>query len=138
MLKFTQNMVQQSFHKFHAENCISSLIGRMSYVGFFFDWTIEVIGGTADFLTMILSASICVGIAYYINGMVEDMKMRFRSIDGDLTSEPRQSRQPHQPRVTVQIWPLYVQEIDFHNEIIGYLSTFQCVFVVYSIIFLCL
>lgn len=94
----------------------SSLIGRMSYIGFFIDWALESITAIANFSTMVLAGSISVGIFYYVNTMVDDMKIRTQSIGEDLPRKPK-----CRAWGDLKIWPIYVQEIDIHNQIIGYL-----------------
>lgn len=56
-----------------------------------------------------------IGIFLYINGMVKDMKMRFSSIDDSLTIKPNQTK----VHLSDSIRLIYVQEIEFHIEIIG-------------------
>lgn len=63
-----------------------------------------------------MSSLIYVGISFYINGMVRDMKLRIVAI-GKVSTDKT-------PRQHLQIYSLYVGEIQFHREIIGYLSNF--------------
>lgn len=51
----------------------------------------------------------------YINGMVADMKMRMLSMEGESPMKPRR------PLNKLQKWSIYEREINFHNEIVGYL-----------------
>lgn len=86
----------------------SSLVARANYIGFFVDWIIELIGNCVAYAMIIATASIFIGLHLYINGMMQDMRIRLtmRAIDGDSTEEP------------TQMWPTYVEEIQFHIEII--------------------
>lgn len=80
----------------------SSLIGRTTYIGFFIDWCIEVISVLGIFVTFISAGSFYVGMCLYINGMVEDMKIRMTSLDA----------------AQMEIWSSNVRQIQFHNEIL--------------------
>lgn len=92
---------------------ISSLIGRDNYLGFYIDWMIETAGGSVFIGTIVLSASIYIGIFLYVNGMTMDMKMRIMSIDGNSTL-----LDPGHPLTQADKWRIYMEEIQFHIEII--------------------
>lgn len=101
----------------------SSIIGRCSYIGFFIDWLFGLLSLSSSFLIVILSASITIGIYLYINGMVDDIKVKMKLIDDICPIRPTQL--PHlgegyaQRSVQQNIWAIYVEEIRFHLEIIG-------------------
>lgn len=57
-----------------------------------------------------LAGSLYSGLCLYINGMVADMKTRISCPASAL----------HHGADRASRWPIYVQEIDFHNEIIEY------------------
>lgn len=95
----------------------SSLIGRDNYIGFYIDWFIETTGGSVFIAVIILSASIYIGIFLYVNGMTTDMKMRLISIEIGSTLRPR-----CRPLSQSEKWWIYVQEIQFHGEIIEYVD----------------
>lgn len=88
------------------------MLGRSNYFGFFIDWFVELIGNATAYAMIIATASIFIGLSLYINGMMEDMKMRLMSIDSDSTEKPSKRLNP------VQMWSIYVEEIQFHIEII--------------------
>lgn len=88
-------------------------MGRDNYIGFFIDCAIEFYGCFSAFVVIHLSGSAYVGIALYINGMVKDMKMRIMSIND------HSSNTSVNPINQMKTWSAYVQEIDFHIEIIG-------------------
>lgn len=73
----------------------------------------------ANFFSLNLTATIYVGMFFYINGMVGDLKTRLASINED--SAAGRTHLVLQPDA---IWSIYVQEIEFHIEIIGYFLTF--------------
>lgn len=98
---------------FFLENT-SSLIGRASYVGFYIDWIVEVLGFVADVTIITTTGTIYVGIFLYINGMVEDLKMRVFPIDADFIGDI----------IPVDIWSIYVHEINLHAEIIKLFTIF--------------
>lgn len=64
------------------------------------------------FTVNITSLSSYIGVIFYINGMVNDMKMRFNSNDDE--NSPRNQ--------STDKLPVYIDQIKFHNEIIKYLS----------------
>lgn len=78
------------------------------------DWSIEVGGSISSFGVCVTSGSLCMGLCYYINGMVADLKSRMESVS-ELTRNAYQRR----------AWPIYVKEIDFHAEIIEYFEFFR-------------
>lgn len=92
--------------------CSSSLIGRSDYLGFFIDWLVECLGTVAEFEMIIVSGSIYVGIFMYIDAMVSDIRMRFKTIADELSVEAKPSLD------NLRLWSAYVREIDFHIEII--------------------
>lgn len=61
------------------------------------------------------SGSSYIGMFLYINGMMSDMKMRLNSMNNN-SMEAQQK-----PSSSVEKWSIYVREMDFHVEIIGYL-----------------
>lgn len=100
-------------------------MGRGSYIGFFVDWFIQAIACTSDFVVIILNASLFVGICFYINAMVTDMQMRTMPMkkkpnNRGWTLEPPESLSQK------DAWSIYVEEIEFHNEIIEYFTFFPC------------
>lgn len=91
----------------------SSLLGRTTYIGFFVDWLIQVATVLAAFVAIVLSVVSYVGLFLYINGMVDDLKMRMGLIEDNsswTTSSLSQNK----------LWSTYVQAIDFHVEVLGY------------------
>lgn len=68
-------------------------------------------GGAVTFGAIFLFGTIEAGIYLYINGMVNDMKVRIEANNLDSSDEPHQSL--HQ----MKIWSNYVREIKFHIEI---------------------
>lgn len=88
-------------------------MGRANYIGYFVDLFVTLIGSSASFIIISMSVSIYVGIFLYITGMVKDMKMCIESIDDELKIEP--------PSCQTEKWSIYVNGIEFHTEIIGYL-----------------
>lgn len=74
-------------------------------MGFYVDLLLQAIVLASDSTILIATISIYVGIFIYINAMVKDMKMRLLTTDLDLLEESSS-------------WSIYVQEFDFHNEII--------------------
>lgn len=67
----------------------------------------------SDFFILTLSGLIFGGIFLYIHGIVNDLK---RGIDVVFQIE---SKPPSDPE-RVEIWWIYVSEIDLHGEIIRY------------------
>lgn len=59
-------------------------------------------------MSIVIAASIYIGMCLYITGMVKDMKMRITAIDSPAYHRLHESN----------TWPIYVREISFHNEII--------------------
>lgn len=94
--------------------CLSSLIGRANYMGFYIDWLIEVISSASGYAIVIMTASIYIGIFLYINGMVCDMKMRMKDLESDFTT-----KMPRHTTNHIRICSIYVEEIEFHLNIIG-------------------
>lgn len=92
-------------------------MGRTTYIGFLVDWFLDMIFIIANFISFNITASIFVGIFLYINGMVKDMKTRFTSINDDFAACRAQ-----QISQSNEIWSIYIQEIELHIGIIGYLS----------------
>lgn len=84
-------------------------MGRTTYMGFYVDWFIEFACFAADPIAFASSVSIYVGMFLYINAMVEDVKMRLSSIN---FNESAGEQDP------MNIWSMYVAEIDLHVEII--------------------
>lgn len=86
-----------------------------SYIGFLIDWTIQLFGTVATYTIVTASASIFIGFFLYITGIVKDMKQRIeRNFD---IETPK-------PSDLTEKWSIYVQEIRFHNEIIGYATIY--------------
>lgn len=87
-------------------------MGRTGYIGFFVDWLIESLATFACSLIFTSSASLAVGVSFYINAMVEDMK-----IVVNFNDEPNKA-----DRITYQMdsWFTYVQEIGLHIKMIEY------------------
>lgn len=81
-------------------------MGRSTYIGFFIDWTLNWLFVVAPFLILNTTSSIYIGIFLYIDGMAKDMKLRL------LLNE----NEPTQSKVSS-----YVEEIEFHKEIIWYI-----------------
>lgn len=90
----------------------SSLLDEAIYTGFLFDWLLEALAYSANFIILIATGSIYLGTFLYINAMVKDMQMRFMSLESDSTIKP------HKLLDSKQVWSIYVQEIEFHNGII--------------------
>lgn len=95
----------------------SSLMGRDNYMGFFVDWSIEVIATTTGYMTVILSALFYIGMYLYIDGMVNDMRMEL------MPNRPDSFKKPRHPLDQRKKWSIYVRQIEFHIEIIGYQLT---------------
>lgn len=93
----------------------SSVLGRNSFIGFYFDLTFETVSSLANFVAIIASGSSYIGIYLYIDGMVKDSKRRLMAIDPKSTNGANQE----------ELWPIYVGEIKLHVEIIGYVSNDQ-------------
>lgn len=92
-------------------------MGRDNYMGFFVDWSIEVIATTTGYMTVILSALFYIGMYLYINGMVNDMRMEL------MPNRPDSFKKPRHPLDQRKNWSIYVRQIEFHIEIIGYQLT---------------
>lgn len=86
---------------------------RTTYIGFSIQWLFNLLATLADCVVIISTASIYIGMFLYINGMKRDLEARLISLDND-RDDLDQAMPP-----TNKIWPIYIQEIDFHNEIIG-------------------
>lgn len=82
----------------------SSLLTSNTYAGFFIDWFIEAGVVVSGIIAINASASFYFGIFCYIDGMVRDLRDRL-AINEDLES---------------YTWPIYMREIEFHGEIMGY------------------
>lgn len=93
----------------------SSWIGRTSYGGFFLDWINECSAATTYFLILTASASLYVGMCFYIHGMVTDMKIQMIDINL-LVKRDELNDNLHQ----LNVWWLFVREIRFHYEILQY------------------
>lgn len=61
-----------------------------------------------DMTVTMANISIFVGIFIYINGMVKDMKMRLSAANLDSVGDSS----------SINIWTIYEQELNLHNEII--------------------
>lgn len=96
---------------------ISSVFGA-TYCGFYFDLVCEALSTVANYVGIISSGSSFIGIHLYINGMMRDMKMQFTSIKKHFKDQPSESLK------RMEIWSTYVREINFHNEILEYVSNF--------------
>lgn len=94
---------------------ISSLLGRGNFIGFYFDWAIDATSSLSNYVVVSSSGSSYIGMFLYINGMMRDMKMRLNSMNNN-SMEAQQK-----PSSSVEKWSIYVREMDFHVEIIGYL-----------------
>lgn len=92
----------------------SSLAGGANYIGFYVDLLMELVFAGAGLTIVAACASIYFGIALYINAMVSDMKMLMKSIDWDVISDTRRRL------VQVEIWSIYVRNIEIHTEAIRY------------------
>lgn len=88
----------------------SSLMGRATYMGFFVDWFIELMCTFLLNIILFLSMFISIGICLYINGMVNDIKMRLMPLGNDATNDALQQK---------RTWAIYVQEMNFHIQTIG-------------------
>lgn len=101
----------------------SSLLGQSKYIRFYIDWLIELFASGVVLIIIIMSVTIYVGIFLYIVGMVTDMKMRMTSIGSDPAKDKLVS-QSKNDEVYVsrrRIWSIYMEEMEFHIKIIGYL-----------------
>lgn len=92
----------------------SSILGRTTYVGYYLDWLLALAVSTGGFVIIASSVSIYIGIFLYITGMVTDMKTRIESIEKELRTDQRQALNQ------IRVWTIFVQEIQFHTDIIGY------------------
>lgn len=100
----------------------STLFGRVTYLGFYIDWLIEMVTVSVGFLAVCVSASIHIGMFFYIHAMVGDMSTRLMAIDA---LELQQSAHQNGKRFdSPRIWLIYVQEINFHLDIVGYSQFF--------------
>lgn len=93
----------------------SSILGRTGYIGFLVDWSIGATSVWVCFMAMTVAASVYIGIFLYINALVADLKQRVQAIDVFSSSKPRQ------PMDHLKTWSIYLQEIELHIEIIGYM-----------------
>lgn len=90
----------------------SSLLGRESYFGFFVDWFIELIAEVMCLIVFVTSATLYIGLCLYINGMVMDMKTEMACSNFILDKKID----------LPNYWSTYAMTIDFHCEIIEYVS----------------
>lgn len=89
----------------------SSFLDRSTYIGFFVLWLMDLVLLAPSILLILMSASIYIGTFLYINAMVNDLKGRLAAI---VTNEP-DKQQPTPDK----IWPIYIQQIELHIDIIG-------------------
>lgn len=69
------------------------------------DWFNEAFGSIPYCLILLTTGSLYVGMYLYINGMADDLQETLQQL--------AEAKQEH-------MWPTYVDEIRFHNEIIEY------------------
>lgn len=91
----------------------SSWIGRTTYCGFFLDWVNECSAATTYFLILTSSASLYVGMCFYIHGMDTDIEIQMSDINlliknGEINDNLHQ----------LNVWWLFIREIRFHYEIL--------------------
>lgn len=84
---------------------LSSFTGRASYIEFYIELGIEMIAAAMGYFILVLSGTIYIGFFLYMDGMVRDIEIRMTSITIDATNREK-------------IWSIYLEEIDFHVEII--------------------
>lgn len=75
--------------------------------------SLETIADLTGVVVLTTCALIYFGIVLYITAMVNDMKMRMELIDWDSKSDSSR------PSDQIDIWPIYVHEIEFHIDLIG-------------------
>lgn len=83
----------------------SSLMGRDNYIGFFIDFVIACLASLSGYIVIVLSGSIYIGIYFYVNAMVRDMKMNIMANENDVPDEP--FPKPH--------WSIFVKETNIHH-----------------------
>lgn len=92
----------------------SSIIDE-AYIGYYVDWFIQALSTAVKLVAFVISLSIYIGISVYIIAMVKDMKMHMLTIDEDLNN-----KKPRLKSQQMERWAIYVKEMEFHIEIIGY------------------
>lgn len=76
------------------------------YLRFAIDWFMEFVALSFNALVVTMIGSLYSGLYLYINGMMTDMKTTICFSAFEASQKAR--------------WPIYVNEIDFHNKIIEY------------------
>lgn len=114
--------MENSFRKFvNNQHFLSSWLGRQTYFGYYVDWLHLVFSVVPYCLIFTIIGSVFVGIYIYILAMVEDLQAILRRIEH---TKPE------------CMWPTYVNQIRFHNEICKYAqrlpSLKQCKILVFS------
>lgn len=87
----------------------SSWLGRETYLGYYIDWFHQVAGVFPYCFILFIIASFYIGVYLYITGMVVDLHDTLKQLD--------QEKPNH-------LWPIYVNEFRFHNEILKYFYLF--------------
>lgn len=89
---------------------LGSVADEPDYVGFYGAYLFQFITMLDNSIYVCASASIYVGMFYYINGMTEHIKLSLKSVNGIQPEEVRTH--------TYTLWQACVHEMKFHTKII--------------------
>lgn len=97
-------------------NLISSpILNSDTLFGYFVLYILELNGGMGYAITLLTSITLFISMCFYIDNMVNDLASELQKIDQHLLL-PWKSRLQQEREISSR----YIEEIEFHKEIIGY------------------